>query len=116
MYLFLQVPDKIIQSAAHLLLSVTTTIRPAFLFQIPAVVTLYESASQGNCQNLAQEVQATHYNLIIIVLIFVCNMYKMVVNIGILRVLQNIMRHFGFFFFLCVKKGVVAEWGSGLVL
>lgn len=58
-YLFLQVPDKIIQSAAHLLLSVTTTIRPAFLFQIPAVVTLYESASQGNCQNLAQEVQAT---------------------------------------------------------
>ncbi|CAG5121677.1 unnamed protein product, partial [Candidula unifasciata] len=56
-----QVPDKIIQSAAHLLLSVTTTIRPAFLFQIAPVVTLYESAGQGNCQNLALEVQLLVY-------------------------------------------------------
>ncbi|CAL1529210.1 unnamed protein product [Lymnaea stagnalis] len=56
-----QVPDKIIQSAAHLLLSITTTVRPAFLLQVAPVITLYDLASQGACQSLAQEVQLLIY-------------------------------------------------------
>ncbi|KAK3797258.1 hypothetical protein RRG08_030482 [Elysia crispata] len=56
-----QTPDKIIQSSAHLLLSLMTTVRPAFLLQVQPVVTLYECASQGACQNLVMEVQLLVY-------------------------------------------------------
>ncbi|GFN87199.1 exportin-6 [Plakobranchus ocellatus] len=56
-----QTPDRIIQSSAHLLLSLMTTVRPAFLLHVQPVVTLYESSSQGACQNLAMEVQLLVY-------------------------------------------------------
>ncbi|GFS20899.1 exportin-6-like [Elysia marginata] len=56
-----QTPDKIIQSSAHLLLSLMTTVRPAFLLQVQPVVALYEYASQGACENLVLEVQLLVY-------------------------------------------------------
>ncbi|KAK7002625.1 Exportin-6 [Biomphalaria glabrata] len=54
-------PDKVIQSAVHLLLSVTTTVRPAFLLHVAPVVQLYDMASQGHCQPLPQEIQMLLY-------------------------------------------------------
>uniref|UniRef100_A0A2C9JQK7 Exportin-1/Importin-beta-like domain-containing protein n=1 Tax=Biomphalaria glabrata TaxID=6526 RepID=A0A2C9JQK7_BIOGL len=56
-----EVPDKVIQSAVHLLLSVTTTVRPAFLLHVAPVVQLYDMASQGHCQPLPQEIQMLLY-------------------------------------------------------
>ncbi|KAL5018253.1 hypothetical protein ScPMuIL_003975 [Solemya velum] len=56
-----EVPDKIIHSAAHLILSITTTIRPAFLIQLPSFQALYAKASQGDFSQLQQEVQVLLY-------------------------------------------------------
>ena len=49
-------PERVNHSAAHLLLSITTTVRPAFLLQLPAVQTMYTAAAQGSCQGLTIEV------------------------------------------------------------
>ncbi|XP_076441128.1 exportin-6-like [Babylonia areolata] len=56
-----QVPERVVHSAAHLLLSVTTTVRPAFLLQLSAVQRMYTAASQGSCQGLTIEVQLLLY-------------------------------------------------------
>lgn len=56
-----QVPERVIHSAAHLLLSITTTVRPAFLLQLSAVQTMYTAATQGSCQGLTIEVQLLLY-------------------------------------------------------
>ncbi|XP_045213258.2 exportin-6-like [Mercenaria mercenaria] len=56
-----QIPDKIAHSAAHLLLSLVTTVRPKFLLQIPCVQKLYNSASQGAFRKVNLEVQVLLY-------------------------------------------------------
>lgn len=56
-----QVPERVIHSAAHLFLSVTTTVRPAFLLQLQPIQTLYAAASQGACHSLTIEVQLLLY-------------------------------------------------------
>ncbi|KAL8597658.1 hypothetical protein ACOMHN_031593 [Nucella lapillus] len=56
-----QVPERVIHSATHLLLSITTTIRPSFLLQLSAVQTMYTAATQGSCQGLTIEVQLLLY-------------------------------------------------------
>ncbi|CAH1795674.1 unnamed protein product [Owenia fusiformis] len=56
-----QIPDKIVQSASHLLLSVMTTIRPPFLLTLPTIQHLYTSVSQGLCEPMSQEVQLLVY-------------------------------------------------------
>ncbi|PVD37542.1 hypothetical protein C0Q70_00136 [Pomacea canaliculata] len=56
-----QVPERVVHSAVHLLLSITTTVRPPFLLRLPAVQTLYTAASQGACQGLSIEVQLLLY-------------------------------------------------------
>lgn len=51
-----QTPDKISHSAAHLLLSVVSTVRPSFLLHIPCVQKLYNSASHGAFRKINIEV------------------------------------------------------------
>ncbi|XP_013378925.1 exportin-6-like, partial [Lingula anatina] len=50
-----EIPDKIVHSAAHLLLTLMTTVRPAFLLRLPEIQTLYNKASQGSCADLTTE-------------------------------------------------------------
>ncbi|XP_060583375.1 exportin-6-like [Ruditapes philippinarum] len=56
-----QIPDKISRSAAHLLLSLVTTVRPNFLLQISCVQELYNKASQGAFRKVNIEVQLLLY-------------------------------------------------------
>ncbi|KAK7112089.1 exportin-6-like [Littorina saxatilis] len=56
-----QVSERVIHSAAHLLLSITNTIRPPFLLQLPAVQAMYTAATQGSCLGLTIEVQLLVY-------------------------------------------------------
>ncbi|XP_013401009.1 exportin-6-like [Lingula anatina] len=56
-----EIPDKIVHSAAHLLLTLMTTVRPAFLLRLPEIQTLYNKASQGSCADLTTEVQLLLY-------------------------------------------------------
>ncbi|XP_014672669.1 PREDICTED: exportin-6-like isoform X2 [Priapulus caudatus] len=55
------VPEKIMQSAAHLLLSVATTIRPSFLLALETTQTLFTSVSQGALLTLPIQVQLLVY-------------------------------------------------------
>ncbi|KAK6169003.1 hypothetical protein SNE40_020137 [Patella caerulea] len=56
-----QIPEKIVHSAAHLLLSITTTVRPCFLLQVPCMTTLYTAAGKGSFSQLSQDVQLLVY-------------------------------------------------------
>ncbi|XP_005096518.1 exportin-6 [Aplysia californica] len=56
-----QTPEKIVHSSAHLLLSISTTVRPAFLLESPAVLSLYDNAIQGLYQALSVQVQLLVY-------------------------------------------------------
>ncbi|XP_070580061.1 exportin-6-like [Ptychodera flava] len=51
------VPDKIALSAAHLFLSIATSIRPAFLIQLSDVQKLFNDVSGGSLSTLQTEVQ-----------------------------------------------------------
>ena len=53
--------ERVVHSAAHLLLSITTTVRPPFLLQLPAVQTMYTATTQGSCQGLTIEVVLHSY-------------------------------------------------------
>ncbi|ESO82003.1 hypothetical protein LOTGIDRAFT_135499 [Lottia gigantea] len=56
-----QIPEKVVHSASHLLLSITTTVRPCFLLEIPSMMTLYTASSQGSYIHLSQNVQHLVY-------------------------------------------------------
>lgn len=51
-----QIPEKIVHSSAHLLLSITTTVRPQFLLHLSSTQTLCKHASQGTYDELTMEV------------------------------------------------------------
>lgn len=53
---FSQIPEKIVHSSAHLLLSITTTVRPQFLLHLSSTQTLCKHASQGAYDGLNMEV------------------------------------------------------------
>ncbi|XP_064637974.1 exportin-6-like isoform X2 [Lineus longissimus] len=55
------VPEKIVQSAAHLMVSVCITIRPPFLLQIPDIQKFFSAASQGSCCSFSNDVQTLIY-------------------------------------------------------
>ncbi|KAH3872942.1 hypothetical protein DPMN_036164 [Dreissena polymorpha] len=55
------IPDKISHSAAHLLSSLVSTVRPNFLLQVPCIQGLYNSASQGVYRGCIQEIQLLLY-------------------------------------------------------
>jgi len=52
----LQTPERIVHSAAHLVLSITTTVRPQFQLQMSSVQSLFNMASQGAIGQLTNEV------------------------------------------------------------
>ncbi|XP_066292131.1 exportin-6-like isoform X2 [Branchiostoma lanceolatum] len=52
-----QIPEKVNLSAAHLFLSLVTTVRPSFLMALPAIQTLFSSVSHGAITTLPTEVQ-----------------------------------------------------------
>lgn len=54
--LFRQVPEKLLLSACHLLLSLATTIRPVFLVRIRAVQKIFDRITDGSARQLPQEV------------------------------------------------------------
>ncbi|XP_052833798.1 exportin-6 [Octopus bimaculoides] len=56
-----QIPEKIVQSAAHLLLSLMVTVRPSYLLQMTAVHNLYSQIGHGHCKDMPQEVQLLLY-------------------------------------------------------
>lgn len=56
-----QIPEKIVQSAAHLLLSLMLTVRPSYLLQMPCIQGLYTQVSQGQCKELPLEIQLLVY-------------------------------------------------------
>ncbi|GAB1610031.1 exportin-6-like isoform X1, partial [Argonauta hians] len=56
-----QIPEKIVQSAAHLLLSLMVTVRPSYLLQMASVQELYTHIGQGHCKDMPQEVQLLLY-------------------------------------------------------
>uniref|UniRef100_H2Y847 Importin N-terminal domain-containing protein n=1 Tax=Ciona savignyi TaxID=51511 RepID=H2Y847_CIOSA len=56
-----QVPDKIVLSAAHTLLSVATTVRATFLAQSPSVQKLFQDVSNGMCNMLPMKTQSLIY-------------------------------------------------------
>ncbi|XP_041363102.1 exportin-6-like isoform X2 [Gigantopelta aegis] len=56
-----QTPEKIVQSAAHLLVSLTTTVRPAFLLQLESMQSLYNSATDGLCCHFKPETRLLLY-------------------------------------------------------
>lgn len=61
--IFIQIPEKIMQSAAHLLLSVATTIRPSFLLALETTQTLFTNVSQGVIQTLPLQVSTAGFTL-----------------------------------------------------
>ncbi|XP_032896573.1 exportin-6 isoform X4 [Amblyraja radiata] len=50
-----KVPEKLLLSACHLLLSLATTIRPVFLVRIRAVQKIFDRITDGSAQQLPQE-------------------------------------------------------------
>lgn len=56
-----EIPEKIVHSSAHLLLSITTTVRPQFLLHLSSTQTLCKHASQGAYVELTMEVQLLVY-------------------------------------------------------
>ncbi|XP_071128890.1 exportin-6-like [Mytilus edulis] len=56
-----QVPERIVHSAAHVVLSITTTVKPAFLLQLPCIQNLLSSVTQGALDSLTTEVQLLVY-------------------------------------------------------
>lgn len=56
-----QVPERIVHSAAHLILSITTTVKPAFLLQLPCVQNLSTITTRGTLDSLSMEIQLLVY-------------------------------------------------------
>lgn len=56
-----ETPEKIIHSAVHLVLSVSTTVRPRFLLQLTSIQSMFQMASQGGYDHLSYEVQLLLY-------------------------------------------------------
>ncbi|KAK3089908.1 hypothetical protein FSP39_007563 [Pinctada imbricata] len=56
-----ETPERIVHSIAHLLLSISTTVRPVFLLDITSVQTMFNNASQGVYGELSTEVQLLVY-------------------------------------------------------
>nr|CAB3267797.1 exportin-6 [Phallusia mammillata] len=56
-----QVPDKVVLSASHTLLSMVTTVRATFLSQSPIVEKLFRDVSNGSCNKLAMQIQCLIY-------------------------------------------------------
>ncbi|XP_048407891.2 exportin-6 isoform X2 [Stegostoma tigrinum] len=50
-----KVPEKLLLSACHLLLSLATTVRPVFLVRIQAVQKIFDRISDGSARQLPQE-------------------------------------------------------------
>lgn len=64
-----EIPEKIVHSAAHLLVSLTSTIRPANFFQLPLVQQLYGGVGQGHTEQLNFETQLLLYRALSNILI-----------------------------------------------
>ncbi|KAK3591325.1 hypothetical protein CHS0354_028435 [Potamilus streckersoni] len=62
-------PEKIVHSAAHLLLSLMTTVRPAFGFQLDGIQQLFQSAGRGHFSQISMEVQLLMYRALSLYLI-----------------------------------------------
>ncbi|KAG9470640.1 hypothetical protein GDO78_017129 [Eleutherodactylus coqui] len=52
-----KVPEKLLLSACHLLVSVATTVRPVFLINIPAVQKVFSRVTDSSAQRLPEEAQ-----------------------------------------------------------
>ncbi|XP_033630549.1 exportin-6-like [Asterias rubens] len=52
-----QVPEKVLISAAHLFLSLATTVRPTFLIELSSIQGLFKDVSGGSLSGLQEEVQ-----------------------------------------------------------
>ncbi|KAJ8284173.1 hypothetical protein COCON_G00030230 [Conger conger] len=50
-----KVPEKLLLSACHLMVSLTTTVRPAFLLTLPAVQNLFNMVTDGSAARLPPE-------------------------------------------------------------
>ena len=56
-HLYLQVPEKLLLSACHLMVSITSTVRPVFLVTLPAVQNVFNLITTENqTHRLPQEV------------------------------------------------------------
>lgn len=53
----LQVQDKLLLSACHLLVSLATTVRPVFLISIPAVQKVFNRITDASAQRLVDKVR-----------------------------------------------------------
>ena len=56
LFLFQEVPDKIVLASSHLFLSITTTVRPSFLITLPCTQRLFNDVSDGSLSGLQSEV------------------------------------------------------------
>lgn len=55
---FIQVPEKLLLSSCHLLVSITSTVRPVFLVTLPAVQNIFNLiTTEGQSHRLPQEVE-----------------------------------------------------------
>lgn len=68
----LQVPAKVTHSAAHLLLSLMTTVRASFLLQLKPIQELYEDVGQGVLESQSTEVRSGASYLICICSLDTC--------------------------------------------
>ena len=55
------VPDKIVLSAAHLFLSITSTVRPSFLITLPCIQRLFNDVSDGSLSGQQTEVSVKRF-------------------------------------------------------
>jgi len=61
-HLYLQVPEKLLLSACHLMVSITSTVRPVFLVNLPAVQNIFNLITAENQTNrLPQEVNSLFF-------------------------------------------------------
>lgn len=51
-----QVPEKLLLSACHLMVSITSTVRPVFLVTLPAVQNIFNLITENQTRRLPQEV------------------------------------------------------------
>ena len=80
---FTQVPEKLLLSSCHLLVSITSTVRPVFLVTLPAVQNIFNLiTTEGQSHRLPQEVRLSrdlcnqcHY--FISELTFPCAFYRL---------------------------------------
>jgi len=56
-----QIPDKIVMSASHTLLTTITTVRATFLYQSPPINKLFHEVANGSCNKLEEQAQRLIY-------------------------------------------------------